>query len=375
MAAPEPAGNSVVDNTTAAWRRCWHAVAIADEVGAEPHRVWLLGEPWVLVRLDGTLTALADQCPHRLAPLSAGRVLDGMLQCGYHGWTFDGTGRCVAIPPIGAGPGDPIPRRADVPAAFGVQERYGLIWLAPEEPVCDLHEFPEWDAGPDQGYDRIWSTVLRTPVSAAQLVDNFLDASHFPYVHTQTFGDDKAALVVDEGVERDGWVVRTVFDTWYRNFDDPLVATGEHEAVQAQRLLKQGDAGLTVYLQLYFPVTEATLSILFCCQPETATSTRVYKLMARNDYAGDPDRIAQCIVDEDLILAEDLALLEQYARMELHLDPRVEVHTKADKLSVAWRRVLGELVGIGAAAAAAEELVVEDGAPTEIPVALEGAGR
>ena len=364
----------MVDNTTAAWRRCWHAVARADELGEQPLGVWLLGEPWVLVRLAGELVALVDECPHRLAPLSAGRVAGDSLQCGYHGWSFDGSGRCVAIPPIGAGPGDRIPRRADVRAAAGVQERYGLIWLAPEDPVCDLHEFVEWDAGADEGYDRIWSTVLRTPVSAAQLVDNFLDASHFPYVHDQSFGDDMAAVVVDEGVERDGWVVRTVFDTWYRNFDDPLVATGEHEAVQPQRLLKQGDAGLTVYLQLYFPVTGATLAILFCCQPETATSTRVYKLMARNDYGGDPARIAQCVRDEDQILAEDLQLLERYARMELHLDPRVEVHTKADKLSVAWRRLLGELVGIDAATAAADEL--ELGTPrereqeAEVPVAF-----
>ncbi len=346
----------VVDNETPAWRRCWHAVAPAHEVTDEPVQVMLLGEPWVLARLEGELIAWEDLCPHRLAPLSAGKICGAAIQCGYHGWTFDGTGRCIAIPPVGAGPGDPIPRRADAHVAAGVQERYGLIWLAPEEPVAGVHEFPEWDAGPEGGYDLIWSSVVRTPVSAAQLVDNFLDASHFPYVNEASFGDEKAALVVDEGIERDGWVVRTTFDTWYRNFDDPLVATGEHEAVQPQRLLKQGDAGLTVYLRLYFPVTDATLAILFCCQPETAASTRIYKLIARNDYGGDEARITQCVADEDQILVEDLALLARYARMELHLDPRVEVHTKADRLSVAWRRVLGDLVGIDAAQAAGDLL-------------------
>jgi vanillate O-demethylase monooxygenase subunit len=337
---------TVLDNTSPAWRRCWHAVATAAEVGTEPVGVHLLGEAWVLARLDGELVAFEDRCPHRLAPLSAGRVVDDTLQCGYHGWAFASSGRCVAMPPVGAGRGDTISARADVRVPFGVQERYGLVWLAPEEPVTPLHEFPEWDAGPDGGFDRIWSTIIETPVSAAQLVDNFLDASHFPYVHRDTFGDDKAALVVDEGIERDGWVVRTVFETWYRNFDDPLVATGEHEAVQPQRLLKQGDAGLTVYLRLEFPVTGATFSILFCCQPQRAGSTRIFKLMARNDLAGDTERIERCIADEDHILAEDLAILERYARMEIHLDPRVEVHTKADRLSLAWRRILGELVGL-----------------------------
>ena len=93
------------------------------------------------------------------------------------------------------------------------------------------------------GFDRIWSSIVRTPVSAAQLVDIFLDASHFPFVHTATFGTDEAARVCRPRHRNgDDWVVRTVFDTWYRNFDDPLAGT-EHAEVQPQVLLKQGDAG------------------------------------------------------------------------------------------------------------------------------------
>lgn len=336
-------GGGVVDNTSGVWRRAWHAAATVDEVGDEPVQVWLLGRPWVLARLDGTLVAWEDRCPHRLAPLSAGCVRDGTLQCGYHGWRFDHTGRCVDIPALGRT--DHLPARAAAGTAWGVQERYDLVWVAPEEPLSDLHPFVEWDLGPDHGFDRIRTSVVRTPVSAAQLVDNFLDAAHFPFVHTGTFGDDKAAAVVDDGLERDGWTVRTTFDTWYRNIDDPLVATGEHDAVQPQRLLKQGSASLTVYLRLEFPVTDSTLAILFCCQPETATSSRVYKWVARNDYRGDASRVRKCVEDEDLILSEDLAILERYERMELHLDPRVEVHTRADRLSLAWRRLVAEMDG------------------------------
>ena len=326
-----------ITNTSRPMRQAWHVVATSDEVGDEPVQVWLLGEPWALVRLDGELAAFADRCPHRLAPLSAGRVVGAELQCGYHGWRFTGNGRCTAIPSGAAT--ERVPTRADATMPWGVQERYGMVWLAPDEPLCDIQPFDEWD---QPGFDRIVTSIVRTPVSAGQLVDNFLDASHFPFVHTQTFGDDKAAVVVDEGIERDGWIVRTVFSTWYKNFDDPLVATGEHEAVQPQDLLKQGNASMTVYLRLFFPMTGATLSILFCCTPETATTTRVYKIVARDDLAGDSVRIAQTIVDEDLILAEDLAVLERYTHMELHLDTRVEVHTKGDRLSLAWRRLLAE---------------------------------
>jgi vanillate O-demethylase monooxygenase subunit len=287
--------------------------------------------------MDGRVLAFEDRCPHRLAPLSAGNLCGNELQCAYHGWRFDSEGRCTLVPAIG--PTDRIPQRAQLRRAWGVQEHCGLLWLAPEEPLCPPHEFSEWDA---DGFEQIWTTMVTTPVSAGQLVDNFLDASHFPFVHRETFGDDKAARVVDDGITREGWTVRTEFSTWYRNFDDPLVETGQHEAVQPQDLLKQGSASLTVYLRLRFPVTGATMAILFCCTPETAERTRVIKLVARDDMGGDLHRIARTVADEDRILSEDLAILERYHSMELHLDPRVELHTKGDRLSLAWRRLLAD---------------------------------
>ncbi|KAL8258508.1 hypothetical protein R6Q59_026461 [Mikania micrantha] len=40
-----------------------------------------------------------DRCPHRLAPLSEGRIdQKGRLQCVYHGWCFGGSGDCMFIP-------------------------------------------------------------------------------------------------------------------------------------------------------------------------------------------------------------------------------------------------------------------------------------
>ncbi len=338
-----------IDNETPALRKAWHAVATVADVGDGPHQIWLLGEPWALVRLDGELRAFVDRCPHRLAPLTVGRLHDGELQCGYHGWTFAADGHCTSMPPIGAT--DHLPKRADLTPAWGVTEAYGFVWLAPEEPLAPLPAFPEWGA---DGFDCIPTTFMRTPVSAAQLVDNFLDASHFPYVHEGTFGDPKAAEVHDDGIEREGWEVRTVFSTWYRNYDDPLVETGEHEAVQPQILTKQGNAGFTVYLRLFMPVTGKTMAILFCCSPERNGATQIFKLVARDDSEGSETMIAKTIVDEDLILVEDLRVLEAYAEMVLHLDLRAEVHTKADRLSVAWRRLLADMVGL-----AAEQAVTE----------------
>jgi phenylpropionate dioxygenase-like ring-hydroxylating dioxygenase large terminal subunit len=321
----------------APFRRCWHAVAASGEVTSSPRQVWLLDEPWCLVRLGDRVVAFADRCPHRRAPLSAGTVCGATLRCGYHGWCFDAGGTLVGVP-------SQPDRLAGVAAErpFAVEERYGLVWLAPEAPATEIPAFPEWGA---PGFDCVASTFVRTTAGAAQLVDNFLDAAHFPFVHTATFGTDDAAEVVDHGVHTRGWEIENTFDTWYRNRDDPAVATGEHDEVQPQVLVKRGAAALWVVLRLEFPVTGATIGILFCCTPERDGVTRVYKLLARDDLAGEADRVAAFVADEDRILAEDLAILTRYRHAEVPLDLRSEVHTRADRLSIAWRQLFVAALG------------------------------
>jgi vanillate O-demethylase monooxygenase subunit len=125
-----------MDADLASAPRLWHPVATDAEVTDEPLAVMLLGEPWVVVRLGGRVVAFKDFCPHRLAPLSAGRVVDGTLQCSYHGYRFDPDGRCVDIPALG--PGATIPPKARCDPAAAVAERHGLIWVAPESPVAPI---------------------------------------------------------------------------------------------------------------------------------------------------------------------------------------------------------------------------------------------
>jgi phenylpropionate dioxygenase-like ring-hydroxylating dioxygenase large terminal subunit len=69
-----------------------------------PHPLLLLGQP-VVLWYDRNLKrwcCFLDQCPHRLAPLSEGRIdEEGRLQCSYHGWSFEGKGTCACIPQVG----------------------------------------------------------------------------------------------------------------------------------------------------------------------------------------------------------------------------------------------------------------------------------
>lgn len=328
-----------IDNETPALAHAWHAVLTADEVGDEPVRVVLLGQPWVVTRLEGTLVAFVDRCPHRLAPLSIGTVCGATLQCQYHGWTFDATGRCTHVPSLG--PDAAIPPRATVRAAAGIVERYGLVWISPHAPLRELPDFPEWD---DDSYVNARNEPRLTTVSAGQLVDNFLDATHLRTVHAGTFGVDDGGYVPPSDVVRDGWSAHTTFEIQYRNHDDPLVATGEHPLVQPQRLYKEISGPTTALIRLFHPMTGKTISFLFACSPVDAGRSRIFKLMSRDDLT-DPDAQLPAILDfEDRVLDEDLAVLEAYDDMAISTDPRHEVSVRTDRLSVAYRRILGELV-------------------------------
>jgi phenylpropionate dioxygenase-like ring-hydroxylating dioxygenase large terminal subunit len=141
-ASAAPRG-AVIDNEHPALASFWHPVAASADLGDQPISVTLLGNAWVVARLDDGLVALPDRCPHRLAPLSAGVVEGDRLRCAYHGYAFDRAGRCVDIP--AQSPDLPIPPRASVGAAAGVVERYGLVWIAPEEPRWPIPDFAEWD--------------------------------------------------------------------------------------------------------------------------------------------------------------------------------------------------------------------------------------
>jgi nitrite reductase/ring-hydroxylating ferredoxin subunit len=106
----------------------WWAVARSEEVGSEkPINADIGDQPLVLWRgAGGVVRALEDRCPHRRAPLSLGCILKtGMIQCGYHGWTYDGAnGRLVDIPNLKGEQKYPPTYRA---RAFAVAESGGFV--------------------------------------------------------------------------------------------------------------------------------------------------------------------------------------------------------------------------------------------------------
>ena len=80
-------------------RNAWYVAATPDEIDAKPLGRTLCNERMVFFRgPDGVAAALEDFCPHRGAPLSLGRVVEGRLVCGYHGLEMGCEGKTVCMP-------------------------------------------------------------------------------------------------------------------------------------------------------------------------------------------------------------------------------------------------------------------------------------
>jgi phenylpropionate dioxygenase-like ring-hydroxylating dioxygenase large terminal subunit len=326
-----------LSNTHPALRRAWHPVARVEEIGDGPHAVELLGEHWVLVRLDGEVRAFVDRCPHRRAPLSAGTVLgDGTLQCPYHGWRFGGDGGCRLIPALGADAA--LPPRAALSTPDGLRLHAGLVWLAPDDPITPAPEVADWD---EPGLRLGALPTAIASVSAGLMIDNFCDVAHFPFLHAGTFGTDESTGLDEVHVVRDGWRFVVHHEHAFTNREDPAVARGERPLVQTRRLTYRYQPPFTVTLRIDYVEAGGTNVIVFAVQPERDDRCRLYTTLLRNDV--DADGMAAAVAFEGEVLAEDLALQERLPNT-MPLAATAEVHTRADRMTLELRRVLAELV-------------------------------
>ncbi|WIA35317.1 hypothetical protein OEZ86_003772 [Tetradesmus obliquus] len=181
------------------WLEHWypvHVEAMADP--ARPHAVTLLGKQLVLWRDgQGQWQCMQDACPHRLAPLSEGRIeADGTLQCSYHGWRFDSSGRCTDIPQA-------LDAKAKAVAcassrscvtAYPTRQQYGLIWVWPSAGPAAAAQAAAAHLPVSQKLQEAWAagnspTWYRRvlPYSWDILVENLSDPSHLPFSHHRLF--------------------------------------------------------------------------------------------------------------------------------------------------------------------------------------------
>lgn len=176
-----------------------HYVASLDRT--KPTRFTLLEQDLVIWwdQSANCWRAMVDQCPHRLAPLSEGRIAeDGLLECPYHGWAFRGDGSCDRIPQQPEGGSAQESQRACV-ASFPTAVRQGLLFVYPGQPErANRVKIPMIETMEETPDDWICLNTFRDlPYDALTLLENVLDSSHVPFTHHKSVGNRANAAPVE----------------------------------------------------------------------------------------------------------------------------------------------------------------------------------
>jgi phenylpropionate dioxygenase-like ring-hydroxylating dioxygenase large terminal subunit len=170
---------------------CWYFAALsADLKRGRLARHEILGEPVLLGRApDGEVFALRDVCPHRAAPLSAGRFAreaDGAasVECPYHGWRFRADGRCAAIPSLVEGQAFEASRIQvrRYPAAESQGMVFVFVAADPRSPAV-LAPPPRFPAIADKAPRIVERRDFAAHIDHA--VVGLMDPAHGPFVHQQ----------------------------------------------------------------------------------------------------------------------------------------------------------------------------------------------
>lgn len=311
----------------------WHPVGRLSDLGGGPHAVVVLGEEVVIWQTpNGSHHALADRCPHRGTKLSLGQIKDDRLECAYHGWQFDTAGQCKVIPALP----DFVPPPSQRACTLQTREAYGLLWV---QMLPGQHAVPQFAAEQDDRLRKVNCGPYTVNASAPRIVENFLDLSHFAFVHEGWLGTRESMAVphydvtpTPTGVLATGCKAVQPRSSVHATSNAMVEYTYEVVSPYAAVLTKVPEAGTAAVADLRESIA------LFVCPVAPETSV-VWIRMAMNDFES-PD---QKLIDfQNTIFGQDQPILEAQRPKRLPLHAGAELHCAADRMSVAYRRFLLE---------------------------------
>jgi len=343
-------------------RNAWYVAAWADEVTLQPLARRICDEPVVLFRTkDGRPGALLDQCCHRGAPLSVGRVVDRGLECGYHGLIFDPSGRCVCIPGQ-----DLIPDRARV-RSYPVVEKDEFIWIWPGNPErADESQIIDYPFHNDYANWPHKQTMYYIKANAMLMIDNLTDLTHLGYVHGSTIGGHPQAHVEAKtkttrkplGLQYVRWLLDSPPPPTYvkvAGFKGKIDRWQEFEFIAPGNILQWTgavDANTGAYDQ---GKREGGLSfrLFHGITPETDSSSFYFWSTANGYRQDEPEATEQLFQEVAAAFLEDKAMVEAQQERLGELGEAALVDIANDNARLHMRRTVERLLAEEHAAAAA----------------------
>lgn len=202
-------------------KNAWYMAAWAHEIRDTPFARTLCNTPLVFFKHpeSGVISALADRCCHRAAPLRFGQVVPEGLECGYHGMVFNAQGKCVRIPGQ-----ERIPAGAKV-RSYPIVLKDEIVWIWMGDPEqADPARIVDYPYHNDHAKWPHKHQVYKVKANYMLLVDNLMDLTHLAFVHRSTIGGNPKAHVEakmtvtprDDGLHFIRWLMDTTPPPTYR---------------------------------------------------------------------------------------------------------------------------------------------------------------
>ncbi|WP_066555867.1 aromatic ring-hydroxylating dioxygenase subunit alpha [Croceicoccus bisphenolivorans] len=324
----------------------WYVIAKSTDVGDTLTPIRVLGEPLVHFRkADGTPVVLDDRCAHRRYPLSRGKRVGDTIECGYHGFTYESSGKCIWAP--GA--------RADANLNFGVRaypcaERgpWLWVWMGPPE-QADPQQIPMPDML-DRPDDTVCGYKLN-PCNYLMLIENLLDLSHLHFVHDAADRDSVSVVPEDAPAPPDGVA-------WRKVVEEAEVLLAAHFAGgDPKRRVRQEDGTTQFGPSLCFgyqrrdplpdddtPVVPALIQIAHAVTPLDERQTHQFFMTVISDpLVVEPAQMLHVL--QEIVFEQDV---EVVAEVQANVDAdrrqgRTEVNMPYDRFGLRMRRILADM--------------------------------
>ena len=321
----------------------WYAAVRSSELRDKPLQVRMLGQDFAVFRDgDGVARCVSNICIHRGAALADGKVVNGLVQCPYHGWSFDGEGRCRWIPSLGRTATLPARARID---AYPTLERYGIVFAflgdLPEAERPGILEIPEWDQ-PGWTFDH-YDFTLHTNYERS--IENALDPAHTEFVHPAMGhqGAEEGYRVPEFQIDKQTWGAGTMLEF------EPPPPRGLWRLLRKPGTKVVSGSGFhgPSHVWTYVHITARAFSHQYIYHtPVDELTDRVFFVNARNFlthklFKKGADRRSLAIIEQDRGIIEKL---EPMFTTESATD---QLSVRADALSMHYRERLREWTAKG----------------------------
>ncbi|KAJ6694608.1 IRON-SULFUR DOMAIN CONTAINING PROTEIN [Salix koriyanagi] len=336
------------------WYAQWYPVMpVCDLDKRVPHAKKVMGLDLVVWwdRNESEWKVFDDSCPHRLAPLSEGRIDQwGRLQCSYHGWCFNGSGNCKLIPQA---PPDGPPVHTSMKAcvaAYPSTVQHDIVWFWPNtdpkhKDIITRKQPPFIPELDDPSFTKYMGN-RDLPYGYDVLIENLLDPAHLPYAHYGLLTAPKLQVKSDR--EGGGPLDLSVKKLDSQGFFENQDLFGDTKFIApciSYASSSPGDAPEKGSMQ-------KRMAFVFICIPVSPGRSRLIWIFPRN-FALWIDKVVPRWIFHlkyNLVFDSDLYLLHQQERKFMDVGPAnwqkaCFVPTKSDALVVGYRRWFNKYSG------------------------------